>query len=470
MIKYLCIVAFFLFGLTSCATPPLLSSTFDYSSKHSRDTAAFDDSHFWQATPTAIWNKLAPTALAELQTTLAQTHDENNRAWLTLAIISQQYSNNTQALIPQLLHWRKEHPTHPANLLFPSNTMLNHLLSVPLPQHIALLLPLQGKLSVQSQVIREGFLSAYYESPFRNQQTVSFYDTSKNQDITALYQQALTQGADIIIGPLTKNKVQALLKQNSFALSTIALNYTDLWFGSLPANFYEFGLSPIDEAQQIASKAAQAGYSHALLIAPQNEWGQRISKPLLAQWQLLGGKITDTFYYSPQSNLAEGIASLLHINQKEDRAKMQKNNNKKVLEQQRRQDVDVIFLLAQPQAAREIVPLLKYYYADNLPIYSSSTIYSGVPDPQKDADLNGVYFCNLPWLLKMATVSPTQNDLRFNPFYAVGRDAYLLSHELARLTQLPHFPLYAATGALTLSSKQQIYRQLPWIQVHAGHL
>ena len=37
---------------------------------------------------------------------------------------------------------------------------------------------------------------------------------------------------------------------------------------------------------------------------------------------------------------------------------------KLILEQQRRQDFDVIFLLTQPERAREIVPLLKYYYAE----------------------------------------------------------------------------------------------------------
>jgi len=332
----------------------------------------------------------------------------------------------------------------------------------PIPKHIALLLPLQGPLSSQGQTVRDGFLNAYYESPLHNQQTISFYDTSKNSNTAALYQQALQEGADIIIGPLAKSNVQTLLKQGVFPITVIALNYTD---GRLPSNFYEFGLSPIDEAQQMADRAQQTGHSHALIIAPQNEWGQRIAKPLIARWQALNGKISDTYFFTPNSNLSEGISSLLHVNEKEDHDKMQENNNKAYLELQRRQDFDVIFMIAQPETAREIVPLLKYYYAATIPIYASSAIYSGVPDPQKDSDLNGVYFCDIPWTL----ANTNKDGAHHNRLYAVGLDAYLLSHTIPQLAYRPNVPVYAATGALTLSPAHKIYRQLPWTKMHDGY-
>ena len=72
-------------------------------------------------------------------------------------------------------------------------------------------------------------------------------------------------------------------------------------------------------------------------------------------------------------------------------------------------------------------------------------------------------FCDIPWVLSKSPKT------RVNRLYAVGRDAQLLSNELPRLTQLPHFPLYAATGALSLSQNQQIVRRVPWTQMHDGH-
>lgn len=412
-----------------------------------------------------IWSQLQTTSSAKLRARLAKATHMEQAAWFKLALISKQSGADTKELIKQLTSWRQENPNHPGNALFPDNAKLTNLSKTPHTTHVALLLPLQGPLGAQGQAVRDGFLSSYYDKMAKpNQtQTISFYDTSKNPNITALYQQALADGADIIVGPLTKDQVQTLSQQNNYPVPTIELNYTDVSLGSLPNNLFQFGLSQKDEAEQLATKAWNTGHSRAIIIAPQDPWSQRITKPLIDQWQSQGGVIADSYYYSSRMNLAEDVAKLMHINTQEDREQMEDDNTKSVLEQQRRHDFDVIFLIALPQEGRVIVPLLKYYYADNIPIYSTSIIYSGAPSPHKDADLNGVIFCDLPWVFKKPSISTT------NRLYAVGRDAQLISNELQRLEQLPNFPIYAATGALTMNDKQQIYRRVPWAQMHAGH-
>ncbi len=420
------------------------------------------DPAFWQGNTMTVWTKLQHVPLTELQTAAAHATDPSTSGWLKLAIISKQYSMDTVQLTNQLIAWRAANPSHPANSLFPDNGTLSNVQNTRHPQHIVLLLPLQGPLGASGQAVRDGFLSAYYASPNKSQQTVSFIDTTQNPDISAVYQQALSQGADAVVGPLTKEDVQTLAKQGSFSVPTIALNYTTVWFGSLPTNFYEFGLSPLDEAKQLAEKAWQAGHRRAIVIAPQDEWGQRVSKTVISNWTALGGTVTDTFFFTPQMDLNQSIASLLHANTNNDR------NSKIPSEQQRRQDFDTIFLLASPQSARQIVPLLKYYYADKTPIFSTSAIYSGSPEPQRDADLNGVTFSDTPWTLQMANSKGTAGDSRFNRLYAVGRDAYMLSNQMTRFSKLPNFPIYGATGALTLTPQQQIYRRLAWVQMHNG--
>jgi outer membrane PBP1 activator LpoA protein len=301
------------------------------------------------------------------------------------------------------------------------------------------------------QAVRDGFLNAYYKHLAKTgqPQTLSFYDTSQKTDIIALYQEAINKGADIVIGPLTKENVQQMTRDGHFSVPTIALNYTDIWLGSLPNNLYQFGLSPLDETKQVADKAWETGHSRALIIAPQTEWGQHTAKSFMTRWQSHGGIVTDTFYFSNPSNFMQDIARLLHVNP---------------TSEQRRQDFDVIFLLAPPENARQIVPLLKYYYVDNsIPIYSTSIVYSGTPSPEKDTDLNGVLFNDIPWVLHPTT------DAQNNRLYAVGLDVYFISHELQRFTLLPQFPAYMATGALSLNSQKQFYRRLPWAQIHDGH-
>lgn len=446
--------------LSNCAnnTQSVSQSAFMSSNDAIATRADLSEEAFWQGNSNDIWYRLQHVQPAKLEAA-ANNPDPNKAAWIKLAMISKRYNNDLHQLVPQLIAWRSEHHGHPGNDIFPSDSTLNNLINTPPAKHIALLLPLQGPMGPNGQAVRDGFLNAYYDSLAKThvQQTISFYDTSSNPNTAVIYQQALSQGADIVVGPLLKDDVETLQSAGGINVPTLALNYTD---NSLPNNFYEFGLSQADEVQQVADKAWQSGRSRAIIIAPSNPWGDRVSKKLSSRWESLGGKISDTYNYSSHADFTKEIANLLHVVPATEDRKKQLQNNTTAQEQIRRQDFDVIFLLSEPQTAREIVPLLRFNYAQNIPIYSTSVIYSGSPNPQKDTDLNGVIFADIPWVLQSAHNS--------NRLYAVGRDAYVISNGLQRMTNLPNFPLYAATGALTLNPNHQIFRRLPWAQIHNG--
>ncbi|HEX2549630.1 MAG TPA: penicillin-binding protein activator, partial [Gammaproteobacteria bacterium] len=389
--RLLFVVILCIFPLTSCKTSHSIGSDPAESSTqaHKNPVLAQSSEISWQGNSEAIWTRLQHTSITKLQTNFDKTADPTKKSWLKLAMIYQTDQQNTKALVSQLMTWRQDNPNHPANDLIPNDATLDKLLKNPSPKHIALLLPLAGQYATQGHIVRDGFLSAYYESLSRNPgQTVTFYDTGRNSDIHFVYQKAIHEGADLIIGPLTKQNVFQLSHKKSHPVTTIALNYTDQ---TLPKNFYEFGLSPKDEAIQLANKAREMGHSKAIIIAPKDDWSQRIVKPLLDQWQSVGGQLTDSYYYSLRANFAEDIPNLLRIENK--------NSAKKDLLASRRKDFDVVFLVAQPDEGREIVPLLRHYEVSNIPIYSTSMIYAGAPSPEKDTSLNGVIFCDIPWLL-----------------------------------------------------------------------
>jgi hypothetical protein len=386
--------------------------------------------------------------------------DPVKRAWIQLALINKRNSTNTPQLVRELLAWREQNPNHPANQLLPDNSTLDRLLTMPPPSKIAVLLPLQGSYGSSGQAVREGFLNAYYKNMSKvGKQTVKFYDTSTTQDIAALHQHAMLEGADFVVGPLTKSNVQQLSQTGPFTYPILALNYTDT--RSLPANFYEYGLLPEDEVTQVADRARQRGLSRAIIIAPQSAWGNRLVTAFSNRWQAAGGKIQQTWYYTKQTNFNAEIAGLLNVNPNADKDLMKTNNDKTVLEQQRRQDFDVIFLFAQPQEARTIVPLLRYYYANNVPIYATSAVQSST-HANNDVDLNGVTVCDIP------NAGGGNDGMSSNRLYAVGQDAYLLSQALERLIMLPNFSIYGTTGALTLSPSHQIHRRLPCTTIQNG--
>lgn len=450
-----------IFCLTSCGTLPSSSPgpLSDLSVEKTGSPFTEDNKAFWNANTNVIWEKLQPVSLKKLNAAAGQTSNPTEMGWIKLAILSKQDNNTTTLLAQQLMDWRNTYPNHPANSLFPDNGSLTALLHTVPPKHIALLLPLEGPFGTQGQAVRDGFLNAFYTFSAKNtiQPMISFYDTNKNPNILALYQQAVTEGADFIIGPLIKNNVQTLA-QTTLPVPTLALNYTEKGFSS-SGNLYEFGLSPKDEAQQTADKARQAGLTRAIVIAPSDHWGQGVVKILVTRFEEQGGKISDIFYFTEKSNFTQDIAHLLHVDP----------TTKNASAAQRRQDMDVIFLIAPPPIARQIVPLLNYYYAGNIPIYATSFIYAGTPSPQKDTDLNGVIFSDIPWVLGYIPEATSTGTMQSNRLFAVGRDAFLLSQNLPRLRQLPAFPLYAATGALTLTQQNQIYRRLPWVRMHDGH-
>lgn len=458
--------------ITSCSTFHLSNHSLfsDGSSSDARHTVSYEleNPEFWQGSTQTIWTRLQDVPLSKLEASQLLPNADQI-AWIKLAIISKKDSTNTPQLVRDLTDWRKQNSSHPGNALFPEDATLNTLANALPPKNITLMLPLQGAFASSGGAVRDGFLSAYYDESAKTNyaQTISFTDTSKNPNMAALYQESVNKGANIMVGPLLKEDVKQLTHAGNIAVPTLALNYTDSW--SLPNNLYEFGLSPLDEAKQVADRASEGGHSHALIIAPQNDWGQRVVKTLSDRWTANGGKITEVYFFNPQSDLSKDIPHLLHVNTAVDTAKSRdKNNDKATLEKQRRQDFDVVFLLAPPQSAREIMPLLRFYYVDNVPIYATSVVYSGKPDPQKDADLNGIHFADIPWIINGNQASTNSDNI--NRLYAVGRDAYLISHELQRFAILPNFPIYGATGALTLNSQHQFNRRLPMVQIHDGHL
>lgn len=434
-----------------------------FAEESANNTLLNSPAYFWNTPPAILWTELKQSPLAHLQTAFHHATDTIQRGWLTLAIISKQENNNSRALANALLSWKKEFPGHPGNDLLPNNDALFSLINIKPPEHIALFLPLTGPLHNQGQAVRDGFLNAYYQSFNKNHthETISFYDTNQSKDIHDLYQKAIADGAELIIGPLTKKAVIALSNKAHPSIPVLALNYTEQ---NPSTYFYEYGLSANDEISQMAHKAWQENAMHAIIIADKNNEGLATTKFLSEVWQSLGGTISDTYYFPQSTNYPADIAKLMHVDQKTDHEMMQQNNNKAILSEQRRQDFDVIFLLVKPQSARMIVPLLKYYYANHVPIYATSAINSGIIPLQKNTDLAGVRFPDMPWILNNDN---TSQNLFLSRLYAVGLDAYLLSHELVRLTMLPSFPIYAYTGALTLNKNQAIYRHLPWTEIHA---
>lgn len=136
--------------------------------------------------------------------------------------------------------------------------------------------------------------------------------------------------------------------------------------------------------------------------------------------------------------------------------------------------MDMIFLIADPAQARQIKPTFAFHYAGQIPVYSTSQVYSGQPNPKADRDLNGVRFNTMPWLFdtnskeKQAVAQYTKSAAVYGRLHALGADAFRLYARLPQLDQVPDMRIYGATGALHMLDDGRIEREQIWVRFRNG--
>jgi ABC-type branched-subunit amino acid transport system substrate-binding protein len=342
-------------------------------------------------------------------------------------------------------------------------------------RNVALLLPLNGTLAVTGKAIRNGFLAAYYNHQEKNANTtapavnIKVTDTS-GKNILEVYKKVVASGVDVIVGPLTKQEVDALAAMgNALPVPTIALNTLSNYQRHPVANLYQFGLLPQDEAQQVATKMFQDGHQQIGVLMPENQRGQSIFNVFKSEFARQGGKIIATVDYSAQDDLDLKIQQFLQMNYDEIRHKAAVKSY--------RRDISAIFLITETtNAARQIVPLVRFYTNGKLSMYAISSIYSGFARPEVEQDLNKVTFCDMPWTIDNgASLDPALQEIRGKisglfpdalknntRLYALGVDAYNVAVSLNKLINEPSVGFNGATGRLFLDGYNHIYRQLQW--------
>lgn len=390
----------------------------------------------------------AGIALREIQSGESSTQDMDIRNRVLEARLALLKDDNKRALgILQTI----------SAMVAPLNSSLNTNVSGH-NKRIALLLPLKGPHAEAAKTIRDGFLAAYYQfNPQTAEPAVKFYDTNDGSSIEMAYRQAIEDKVDFIVGPLTKGEVETIAGLST-DIPVLALN--TIGEGKGNRKLYQFGLMPEDEIFTMVEHARNQGHKRALIIAPQNEWGNRMASTFNSAWTAKGGVVISTIGIKGNAlELDAVVQSALQV------------NNKKC-----RSDIDMIFMAASPELGRQIKPLLNYYHAANLPVYSTAAIYSGTPVPGKDYDLNGVKFCDMPWVLNNTQeMNQTRQNLsklwpnsfnRSPRYFALGMDAYRLAQQLSE-AQFSENGTEGATGNLIMKNNR-IQRRLTCVKFVQG--
>lgn len=426
-------------------------------------------------------NRKIWAALSNLSNTQLKNQRSNNETingWLDLTRVIRTGQQNISQLEDDLLNWGTRHPAHPVNDNFLQELLTIYQADITNKKQIAVLLPLSGNLANITANIKNGLLSAYYSDvDTAIKPEIRFYDSS-NENITfnELYEQALDDGATNIIGPLDKVVINQLTQQQELDVPVLTLNYSESEFNTT-TNLFQFGLSPEDEARQVAKLAIMQNKLRAAVFYPDSEWGKRLSQAFTEQFTLLGGQVLTTADYAIKTNdYKRPIRQLFNLDQSDIRRRKVENliGSKTQSESYRRQDIDMIFLAATHRSARSIMPSFKFHHAGKLPVYSTSHIYTGKINRELDRDLNGIVFCDLPWILQNnSALSKTfkknwPKQEKFTRLFALGIDAYHLINNLDYLENREYAIYSGQTGNIQLDENNRVTRKLLWAKFIKG--
>ncbi|GAB4223690.1 MAG: penicillin-binding protein activator [Gammaproteobacteria bacterium] len=421
----------------------------------------------------SIWRSVKQLSKPDLDLALLEQQEPILQGWLALAHAVQLHQNHPEELLTSIQEWQQRYPAHPAHTLIGNINSSSY----QAPQQIALLLPLTGPLSGPGNAVKDGFLAAYYQAQ-RQGSHIRFklYDTHKQHSINSLYQQAINNGANFIIGPLDKSNIQKLLNETHINVPVLALNDAG---DQHDAQVFQLSLSPQATTAATAIQAWQDGHRRIMVIVPDDAWGKNIANQFRSQWQALGGTVITQLDFSMNDELAEQIQQALHIADSEQRRRTLQSLLHKKLKfiARRRQDMDSIFMAAYPSQARQLIPLLKFYYAGDIPTYALPIAYNGLPGTRANIDLNDIYFSDIPWIFAQGATLESRHQNNSSPWpeqynlytrlYALGIDAFNLSRQLPILKIFPNYAYPGATGELSLEN-QQIIHKLIWAQMQNG--
>ncbi|MBP0047371.1 penicillin-binding protein activator [Marinobacterium sp. AK62] len=422
-----------------------------------------------------IWQTLLQVPESQLRNALAKGNDYFEQGWFELALMLRPVTD-LPAREKALSEWRLLWESHPAIKLPPEGLMgiqmSGEILSA---NRIGVILPLTGDLATPAAAIREGMDAALEVARQQGQPTPTLVniDSSRLVDASQILPQVEQLNLDLLIGPLDSTLIEQLALMPDLNVPVLALNPAP----EGPSTPWQLELSSEHEARTVAEQALNDGHTRFLVITPNAPWGERVRDTLRASIEQAGGQIVGTLAYDARANYDHQVAQLMMT----DASQTREDALRKVLrhrlefQERRRQDADAILMTALPDAARLIKPMLDYHFAADLPVYATSHLYPGHPDATRDVDLNGIRFCDLPWILQAPSdahrwlSSSGKNTLsRFGRLYALGIDTIEVYPWLEQLEKTPGAYIEAETGRLSMQPNRRLKRQLACTEFKDG--
>jgi len=290
----------------------------------------------------------------------------------------------------RLARWRSSNAQHPANQALPAQlaTLQNNRAEF---RHVVLLVPQSGPLAAAGKAVRDGFVAAHlHAQPTQTSlstqnagRQITVLDTASNA-MPDLLAQAQSLGADLLVGPLDKNRV-AQLNTLPNQVPTLLLNYLPDNIAA-QSNIVQFGLAVEDEARAIARRIQAEGLERVVVLHNEKEWSQRARDGLIKEFSNASLTPESAINLSPTSQVV-GVGSTPDVKQVTsvvgstllvDASSARHRRLERVIGEdlefvpRARQDVDAIVAFLDGPEARALRPALRFHFSSSVPVYTSS--------------------------------------------------------------------------------------------------
>lgn len=425
----------------------------------------------------AVWQDLQRVPRSELTRALGATRDPDWRGWLSLAALDAQSGADTAALREGLLQWQLAYPEHPCNSALPGG--LDALLADSARlERIVLMLPLSGRLAEAGKAVRDGYLAAWYAAVSQGWEApeLQLVDLDRSASAQQAYTAAAAAGSNLVIGPLSRDRVTELANEPSRSVPVLALNRLEQPTFQGSAALVQMSLAPEDEARELARLAFGRGHRQVLLLHPSARWGNEMAAAFSEEWRRLGARISASAGYSGQEDFSTTVETALGLPESQARARRvrQALATNTEFTPRRREDLDAVIILARnPAEARALKPLLAFHYAGDLPVFSTSHASQPGASGAANNDLSGMTILEMPWLVELNPLRESLEqggDADYSRMQALGVDAFLLQSRFPQFSGGAELALRGQTGLLRLDSQLRIIRTLTPAVFDGGRL
>lgn len=316
---------------------------------------------------------------------------------------------------------------------------------------------------------------------------LKIYDTSA-QPLDQVLAQVQQDGASIVVGPLLKNNVEALMKSNT-TLNVLALNQPEQVQNR--ANICYFALSPEDEARDAARHIHEQGKQAPLLLIPRSTLGDRVANAFADEWQKIGGGVVLQQKFGSASELRAGVngGAGIALNGSPVSASLPQQQSVTIggltipapptdAQISGGGKVDSAYIVATPEEIAFIKPMIAMRNGSKsgATLYASSRSAQGTAGPDFRLEMEGLQYSEIPMLagsnpqLMQQALGAVRNDYSLARLYAMGVDAWALANHFTQMRQVPGFELNGNTGDLTADQDCVINRKLSWLKYQQGQI